>query len=102
MAGTKSSVIDSEVQMFSKFAVDWWNPNGMIHLLHTMIPAIRIPLMKNGLTEAGLVKPQNKDKSNMFEGIKILDVGSGGGLMAEPLALMGADVTGVDPTEKLI
>ncbi|CAG9810811.1 unnamed protein product [Chironomus riparius] len=102
MAANKSSVIDSEVAMFSKFAADWWNPNGMIHLLHTMIPAIRIPLMKNGLTNAGLVKPQNKDKPNMFEGIKVLDVGSGGGLMSEPLALMGAQVTGVDPTEKLV
>ncbi|XP_070504737.1 ubiquinone biosynthesis O-methyltransferase-like [Chironomus tepperi] len=102
MAEVKSSVIKSEVDRYSSYAHTWWNPNGRTYLLHKMIPAIRIPFMKSGLTDAGLVKNENKDKSNMFEGIKILDVGSGGGLMAEPLALMGAQVTGVDPTENLV
>jgi len=102
MSEGKSSVIKTEIERFNKYAAEWWNPNGRTHVLHTMIPAIRIPLMKSGLTDAGLVKEENKSKSNMFEGIKILDVGSGGGLMAEPLALMGAKVTGVDPSENLV
>ncbi|KAL7012498.1 hypothetical protein ACKWTF_014886 [Chironomus riparius] len=102
MSEVKSSVIKTEIARFSQYAAEWWNPNGRTKLLHQMIPAIRIPLMKSGLYNAGLVKEENKGKSNMFEGIKILDVGSGGGLMAEPMALMGAQVTGVDPTEKLI
>lgn len=102
MSGEKSSVIQSEIDRLSKYALDWWNPQGVAHLLHKMIPAIRIPLMKSGLTDAGLVKEQNREKPNMFEGIKILDVGSGGGLMSEPLALMGAQVTGIDPAEKMV
>ena len=102
MAETKSSVIKSEIEYFSKYAADWWDENGRTHLLHKMIPAIRIPMMKSGLCDAGLIKEENKGKPNMFQGIKILDVGSGGGLMAEPLAMMGADVTGVDPVEKLV
>jgi len=68
MAESESIVIDKEVKMFSNFAADWWNPNGITHVLHTMIPAIRIPLMKSGLTDAGLAKEENKGKSNMFEG----------------------------------
>ena len=102
MAETKSSVIKREIDRYSSYAHEWWNPNGRTYLLHKLIPTIRIPFMKSGLYNAGLVKEENKGKPNMFQGIKILDVGSGGGLMAEPLAMMGADVTGVDPTEKLV
>ncbi|CAG9810810.1 unnamed protein product [Chironomus riparius] len=102
MTELKSSVIKSEVDRYSTYAHTWWDPNGRCYMLHKMIPAIRLPFMKKALTNAGLVKEANKGKSNMFEGIKILDVGSGGGLMAEPLALLGAQVTGVDPTEKLV
>lgn len=102
MCEAKSSVLESEVEKFTIYAAKWWEPKKKTKFLLQTISEIRIPLIKNGLIDAGLVKAENKDKSNIFKGIKILDVGSGGGRMAEPLALMGADVTGVDPTKKMV
>ncbi|KAG5668657.1 hypothetical protein PVAND_016591 [Polypedilum vanderplanki] len=102
MADLRSSVIDEEIKSFNERADVFWDPNGPMMMLHKMIPAIRIPLVLDGLTESGLIKKENRDKSNVLEGLKILDVGSGAGLMSEPLALLGAEVVGIDPAEKLV
>ncbi|XP_039309522.1 ubiquinone biosynthesis O-methyltransferase-like [Solenopsis invicta] len=75
----------------------WWDYN-ITKTLHEFNP-IRIQFVKNGLAKAGF-KIQN---SNLpLEGIKIADVGCGGGILSEGLAKLGAQVTGIDPSEGLI
>jgi hypothetical protein len=72
MANLRASVKDDEIKLFDEFAATFWDPNGPAMLLHKMIPAIRIPLILDGLSESGAIKKENRDKSNVLEGIKIL------------------------------
>ena len=70
---------------FTKLSEEWWNPEGKFKILHTLTP-IRINYIKSFL-----------DKKNIsFKNLKILDLGCGGGLVCEPLARLGASVTGID------
>ena len=87
-----STILKSEVDKFSKDAPSWWDENGPFAPLHRLNPArmgyIRGQICNHfGLDETGL-KP--------FKGFSILDVGCGGGLVCEPLARLGAQVTGID------
>jgi 2-polyprenyl-6-hydroxyphenyl methylase/3-demethylubiquinone-9 3-methyltransferase len=87
-----STVLKGEVEKFSKDAPGWWDENGPFAPLHRLNPArmgyIRGQICGHfGLSETDL-KP--------FKGISMLDVGCGGGLVCEPLARLGADVTGID------
>ena len=87
-----STILKSEVDKFSKDAPRWWDENGPFAPLHRLNPArmgyIRGQICNHfGLDETSL-KP--------FKGFSILDVGCGGGLVCEPLARLGAEVTGID------
>ncbi|HUG61865.1 MAG TPA: bifunctional 2-polyprenyl-6-hydroxyphenol methylase/3-demethylubiquinol 3-O-methyltransferase UbiG, partial [Methylomirabilota bacterium] len=83
-----------EVEQFSRLAAEWWNPKGKFKPLHKFNP-VRLGYLKRevsghfGRDAAGL---------KAFEGLRILDIGCGGGLVCEPLARLGADVVGVDPS----
>ena len=82
-----------EVERFSGNAADWWNQRGAFRPLHEITPVriayIRDETLRHFGRDEQAVKP--------FAGLAVLDVGCGGGLVAEPLARLGADVTGVDP-----
>ena len=69
--------------------------------LHTM-NKLRVPFVRDGLINAGTVKPQFVNTSEPLKGLTILDVGCGGGILCEPLARLGAKVTGIDATAELI
>jgi len=86
-----------EIEKFSKIAEEWWNPNGKFKPLHKFNP-IRIKYIKDNLINDFNLK----DKKKPFDGLKILDIGCGGGLLSEPLARLGAKVTGIDPVKKNI
>ena len=87
-----------EIQKFSKLAEEWWDVNGKFKPLHMFNP-IRIEYIIDSIKKYYKFK---KDKSNFLDGLEILDIGCGGGLISEPLARLGAKVTGIDASEKNI
>ena len=92
-----NTINKKEIEKFSKIAEEWWDPKGKFKPLHKFNP-IRISYIKENIINTFNI--QKDDKS--LEGIKILDIGCGGGLLSEPMARMGADVSGIDASEKNI
>ena len=91
-----STVNDLEVEKFTKLAHEWWNYEGKFKTLHKFNP-VRLELIIDDIKRNfKKTDDQNKPLSN----ISILDIGCGGGLMSEPLARLGAKVTGIDAVEK--
>ena len=92
-----TSVNKKEIDKFSKMANEWWNPEGKFKPLHKFNPT-RIKYLKENI----LYNFKLKNKSKPLSGIKILDIGCGGGLLSEPMSRMGANVTGIDASDKNI
>lgn len=93
---TSVSVDPREMESFARMAHDWWNPTGMFKPLHIMNGA-RLSLIKDAVCDHFLRDP---DKTEPLAGLRVLDIGCGGGLLCEPMRRLGADVTGVDALEK--
>lgn len=93
-----STLDKEEVEKFSKIADQWWDETGKFKPLHKFNP-IRISYIRRKICE---MKNLSADSKEPFKGLKILDVGCGGGLISEPMAKLGADVTGIDASEKNI
>ena len=93
-----TTINKEEIQKFSKLADEWWNTSGKFKPLHMFNP-IRIEYITQITREHFKI---TDEKSNLFEGLKVLDIGCGGGLMSEPMARLGAEVTGIDASEKNI
>ncbi len=89
------SIDADEVEKFSKIAAEWWDPKGKFRPLHKFNP-VRLGFIRKraeahfGL-EPGVKRP--------FEGLRLLDIGCGGGLVSEPMSRLGAHVVGVDASE---
>ena len=92
-----TSINKKEIEKFSKMASEWWNPNGKFKPLHKFNPR-RIQYIKENIIKN--FKTVNKTKP--LSGISILDIGCGGGLLSEPMCRLGANVTGIDASEKNI
>ena len=86
-----STINKKEIEKFSKMAEEWWDPNGKFKPLHKFNP-IRISYIKDNIIKTLKLK----DKQKPLKKIKILDIGCGGGLLSEPMARLGAEVTGID------
>ena len=86
-----------EIAKFSKIATEWWNPEGKFKPLHKFNP-IRIKYIKDNIIKNfklnSKIKPLKK--------INILDIGCGGGLLTEPMCRLGANVVGIDASQKNI
>lgn len=93
-----SSIDPDEIAEFSRHAADWWNPNGALKPLHKLNPA-RLEYIRDRVCEQFDRHPGGRDT---FKGLSILDVGCGGGLLCEPLARLGAVVTGLDASAAAI
>ena len=93
-----TTINKEEIQKFSKLADEWWDVNGKFKPLHMFNP-IRIEYITERIKKYYKLE---KNKSNFLEGLRILDIGCGGGLISEPMARLGADVTGIDASEKNI
>ena len=92
-----NTINKKEIEKFSKIAEEWWDPDGKFKPLHKFNP-IRISYIKENI-----INTFNLQKSDgSLKGIKILDIGCGGGLLSEPMARMGADVFGIDASDKNI
>ena len=93
-----TTINKAEIQKFSKLAEEWWDVNGKFKPLHMFNP-IRIEYITEKIINHFKLK---KDKPNYLEKLNILDIGCGGGLISEPMARLGAKVTGIDASEKNI
>lgn len=94
-APSTPSIDAAEVAKFSAMAADWWNPTGKFKPLHRFNP-IRLKFIRE-TAEAHFAIPAGRPKP--LEGLRLLDIGCGGGLACEPMARLGAAVTGVDASE---
>ncbi len=92
-----TSINKKEIDKFSEMADEWWDPEGKFKPLHKFNPT-RIKYLKENI----VYNFKLKNKSKPLSGIKILDIGCGGGLLSEPMSRMGANVTGIDASEKNI
>ena len=91
-----NTVDEHEVAKFSRIAETWWNTSGEFVALHTMND-LRIPLIRDALTKSQQLNENDSlSKRRPLTGLSILDVGCGGGILCEPLARLGAKVTGID------
>ena len=92
-----NTINKKEIEKFSKIAEEWWDPEGKFKPLHKFNP-IRISYIKDNIINTLKLKKNEKPLSK----IKILDIGCGGGLLSEPMSRLGADVVGIDASEKNI
>ena len=93
-----TTINKSEIQKFSNLAEEWWDVNGKFKPLHMFNP-IRIEYILDKITEHfGL----DKQKNNVLNNLDLLDIGCGGGLISEPMARLGANVTGIDASSRNI
>ena len=98
MQAAQSTIDPAEVAKFEAMAAEWWDPNGKFRPLHMLNPCrldyITAQIAAEFDRELGQPVP--------FAGLRILDIGCGGGLLSEPMARLGADVVGADAAERNI
>jgi 2-polyprenyl-6-hydroxyphenyl methylase/3-demethylubiquinone-9 3-methyltransferase len=90
------TVDEGEIAKFAAMAEEWWDPEGKFRPLHRFNP-IRIEYLRDRIAAHF---GRDAKQPLPFEGLRILDVGCGGGLLCEPMARLGAAVTGIDATER--
>jgi 2-polyprenyl-6-hydroxyphenyl methylase / 3-demethylubiquinone-9 3-methyltransferase len=90
-----SSVDEAEVERFSRHAADWWNPRGPMAALHKFNP-VRLGYIRD---QVAACFDRDPKKLDCLKGVRMLDIGCGGGILSEPLARLGAEMLGADPSE---
>jgi 2-polyprenyl-6-hydroxyphenyl methylase / 3-demethylubiquinone-9 3-methyltransferase len=95
---TNTTVNTAEIDKFAALADEWWDEKGKFRPLHRFNP------VRLGYIREKLLGHFNRDSAERqpFTGLRILDIGCGGGLLSEPLARLGASVTGIDAAERNI
>ncbi len=94
----KSTIDQAEVDRFSAMAAEWWDPNGKFRPLHKFNP-VRLQFIRDRVSENYSRDPLSHQP---LAGLRVLDIGCGGGLLSEPMSRMGADVVGADASERNI
>ncbi len=92
--GTRATIDPAEVARFARLADEWWDPAGGMRMLHRFNP-VRLAYIRD---KACRNFTRNARLPNCLEGLRILDIGCGGGILSEPLARLGATVVGADPS----
>ncbi|MCU0911657.1 MAG: bifunctional 2-polyprenyl-6-hydroxyphenol methylase/3-demethylubiquinol 3-O-methyltransferase UbiG [Rhodobacteraceae bacterium] len=98
MTASASTVDPAEVAKFEAMAAEWWNPDGKFKPLHMLNPCRLDYIVTQIAAEFG----RDPAAENAFAGLRILDIGCGGGLLSEPMARLGAEVVGADAAERNI
>ena len=93
-----TTINKEEIQKFSKLADEWWDVNGKFKPLHMFNP-IRIEYILDKITQHFKL---DNEKKLLLKNLEILDIGCGGGLISEPMARLGGNVTGIDAAKKNI
>ena|SRR5689334_5199194 len=93
-----TSIVPEEVEQFGRLAADWWDPQGGSAVLHKLNP-VRLKYIRDQIDQHWQCDECGR---NPLTGKTALDVGCGAGLLAEPLARLGAKVTGIDATPAVI
>ncbi len=93
-----AGVDQAEIAKFEAMAGEWWDPDGKFRPLHMMTPC------RLGYAVAQIAAQHGRDPKSLhpFEGLRILDIGCGGGLLSEPMARLGAQVVGADAAARNI
>lgn len=91
--GANTTIDAEEVARFARLARDWWDPKGPFRPLHRINP-VRLTYIRDQLCQGF---DRHAKEARSLAGLKVLDIGCGGGLVCEPLARLGAEVTGIDP-----
>jgi 2-polyprenyl-6-hydroxyphenyl methylase/3-demethylubiquinone-9 3-methyltransferase len=94
----RTTIDQAEVDRFSAMAAEWWDPTGKFRPLHKFNP-VRLTYIRD-LVSAQFGRDPKAHRP--LEGLRVLDIGCGGGLLSEPMARMGAEVLGADASEKNI
>jgi len=92
-----NTINKKEIEKFSKIAAEWWNPNGKFKPLHNFNP-VRIKYIKDNIIKDFNIGSSDKP----LKKFNLLDIGCGGGLLSEPMCRLGANVVGIDASEKNI
>lgn len=98
MQRAASTIDEGEVAKFQAMAEEWWDPAGKFKPLHMMNPCRLDYITRQIAAEF----ERNLNDKTPFAGLRILDIGCGGGLLSEPMARLGADVVGADAAERNI
>ena len=98
MQASQTSVDPAEIAKFQAMATEWWDPNGKFKPLHMLNPC-RLDYITQQIAEEF---DRDLASEAPFLGLRILDIGCGGGLLCEPMARLGATVVGVDAAERNI
>lgn len=89
------------MRFFDSLASVWWDESGEMRILHTY-NKLRVPFIRDGLLNVGQIDLTQWQSPQPLHGMKILDIGCGGGVLTEPLARIGANVTGIDANQSMI
>ena len=98
MQATQFTVEASEIAKFEAMAAEWWDPNGKFKPLHMLNPCRLDYIIDQICAEFR----RDRMSALPFEGLRVLDIGCGGGLLCEPMARLGAEVVGVDAAPRNI
>jgi 2-polyprenyl-6-hydroxyphenyl methylase/3-demethylubiquinone-9 3-methyltransferase len=93
-----TSIDAAEIERFSRYGATWWDPRGPMATLHKFNP-VRLAYIRDQATARFDRDPK---KFDCLKGLRMLDIGCGGGILSEPLARLGAQMVGVDPSEENI
>ena len=91
----RSAIDPAEVAKFEAIAAEWWNPDGKFRPLHKFNPARLSYIRDVAINHFG----RDARVGRAFAGLRVLDIGCGGGLLTEPMARLGAEVGGADTSE---
>ena len=92
--GPGSTVDPAEIDKFSKLSAEWWDPKGKMAPLHRINP-LRLAYIRDSACRKF---ERNAKSLNCLNGLRMLDIGCGAGLLCEPFTRLGADVIGIDPS----
>ena len=95
VANPGSTVDPAEIARFSKLSEEWWDPKGKMAPLHKINP-LRLQFIRDAACRKF---DRNPRSLSCLQGLRVLDIGCGAGLLCEPVARLGAQVIGVDPSE---